>query len=100
MKTLFILSKKLWQAWLQILDRPAKEIPALKQLFYKSCEVCNCGDCKNGNYRLYSWFCPVLRKQICDVCCYYDIDDYDGESIRMKCKSLKCEYYVEHTNNG
>jgi hypothetical protein len=92
MNNLFILSKKQWERWLNILNRPAKEIPTLKRLFYKACEVCSCQDCKSGKYRNGSWLCPVLRKQICEVCCKYDVGDNSGESFRMKCTSLKCEY--------
>ena len=62
---------------------------------YKSCELCDCGDCKEGTYREGSWFCPVLQKQICDVCCYYDMDAIEYKDIRIKCKSIRCKHYKE-----
>ena len=69
------------------------EIPLNKM--YKSCEVCNCGDCRTGNYRDGSWFCPALQKQICDICCWYDSKDVEGIDLSTKCKSLRCNYYKE-----
>jgi len=60
---------------------------------YKSCEVCDCEDCKKGTYRDESWFCPVLKKIICDVCCYYDSKDLKGIDLSIKCKSVRCQYY-------
>jgi hypothetical protein len=62
---------------------------------YKSCEVCNCVDCKKGTYRIGSWYCSVLKKQICDICCYYDKVDIKGQDLTLKCKSLKCKHYRE-----
>ena len=70
-------------------------IPLNKMKNYKPCEICECGDCRDGSYRNDSWFCPVLQKQICDVCCYYDMrDPYFGD-IAMKCKSMRCKHYKE-----
>jgi hypothetical protein len=58
---------------------------------YKPCEVCKCGDCKSGTYRIDSWICPLFNKQICDICCYYDTQPLN----KLKCQSLKCKYYKE-----
>ena len=60
---------------------------------YIACQVCDCDDCKFGTHRKGSWFCPVLKKQICDVCCYYDMDAIENCGIRKKCKKIKCKYY-------
>jgi len=60
---------------------------------YKSCEFCNCEDCKTGKYRQDSWFCPVLKIQICDICCCYDMDSIEYSNIRKACKKMKCENY-------
>ena len=60
---------------------------------YIPCGICNCDDCKKGTYREGSWFCPAWNKQICEVCCYYDMDSIEYKDIRDKCKSLKCNYY-------
>lgn len=61
---------------------------------YIPCEVCLCIDCREGSYRDGSWFCPVLRKQICEVCCYYDSKDPTWE-IEKKCQSIRCKHYKE-----
>lgn len=62
---------------------------------YNFCEVCDCDDCKKGTYRYGSWHCPVLNKQICDVCCYYDTDAIEYNNIRKQCKEINCEYLKE-----
>jgi hypothetical protein len=59
---------------------------------YIACEICDCGDCKTGTNRKGSWFCPVLKKQICDVCCFYDMDAMEYKQVRLKCKSLRCSH--------
>ena len=54
------------------------------------CELCDCYD--HDNY----WMCPVLKKQICDVCCLYDVDAGDvkfkGKQMRYWCKKEKCKH--------
>jgi hypothetical protein len=62
---------------------------------YKACEICNCEDCKIGTYRNGSWYCPALSKQICDICCYYDMDGIEYINIRELCKKLKCQHLKE-----
>ena len=59
---------------------------------YKPCEVCDCEDCKIGRYGRESWYCPILEKQICNICCVYDTD----ETMRNECKRLNCPYFVEY----
>ena len=59
---------------------------------YIPCEVCNCEDCKKGIHRSGSWFCPALKKQICEVCCYYDMDAIEYKNVRKLCKKLKCQH--------
>lgn len=56
---------------------------------YKSCKVCNCENCREGLYRIDSWYCPLYKKQICDICCFED-NQYIN---KLKCMSLKCKYY-------
>lgn len=56
---------------------------------YKPCEVCKCGDCEIGAYREGSWWCPFFKKQICSICCQYDM------TAREKCKSLRCEHLTK-----
>jgi hypothetical protein len=64
---------------------------------YKSCEICECEDCRKGTYRNDSWLCPIFNKQICDVCCYYDSKDVKGTDLSTRCKSLRCKHYKEVT---
>ena len=66
----------------------------MKKKKYKPCEVCECGDCRTGKYREEgSWMCPVLKKQICSVCCYFDMDSVENTETRKQCKKIKCEHY-------
>jgi len=55
---------------------------------YIPCEECDCEDCKTGKYRNGSWYCPLLKKQVCEVCCHYDIQ---GEE---DCSKIKCKHKV------
>lgn len=27
--------------------------------------------------KIESWYCPMLKGQICDICCYYDMEAFD-----------------------
>jgi hypothetical protein len=58
---------------------------------YIPCEVCKCEDCYKGTHRSGSWYCPVLEKQICDVCCHYDTKSELG----LDCLFILCEHYNE-----
>jgi hypothetical protein len=51
---------------------------------YKPCGVCTCEDCKDGTYRIGSWYCPYYKLQICDICC--DMQDHE------QCKKIKCKH--------
>ena len=59
---------------------------------YIPCEVCKCEDCKTGKHRNGSWYCPVLKQQICEVCCYYDMDSIGEKKTRILCKEIKCPH--------
>ena len=67
----------------------------MKKEKYKPCEVCTCEDCRDGHDGRRSWHCPVLKKQICDICCVYDADaadiKYKGKQMRVWCKKEKCK---------
>ena len=56
---------------------------------YKPCKVCPCGDCKDGTYRIGTWYCPIYKLQICDICCHYDMQDH------AQCKKIKCKHWIE-----
>jgi len=62
---------------------------------YKACQVCDCEDCTKGTNRDASWYCPVFKKQICDVCCIYDLQDAVYAEIRAKCRKAKCIHFKE-----
>jgi len=62
---------------------------------YKACEFCECGDCKDGSYRSGSWYCPALKKQICEICCYFDMEAIEYIKVRKLCKKLKCKHLKE-----
>lgn len=64
----------------------------MKNKKYIPCEVCYCDDCRTGLHRLGSWYCPVLKKQICEICCYYDMDAIGERQTRIHCKEIKCLY--------
>lgn len=55
---------------------------------YKTCKVCNCSDCKIGTFDRESWYCPILKKQTCDICCLDTILE-----LKLKCQSIKCIHY-------
>jgi len=62
---------------------------------YTACEVCDCDDCKKGTNRSSSWHCQAFNKQICDVCCTYDLQDAVYAEIRSKCRKVKCVHFKE-----
>jgi len=51
---------------------------------YKPCEECGCQDCKTEVWRNGSWHCPLLKKQVCGICCY-DIQA-EEDCTKTKCK--------------
>jgi hypothetical protein len=59
---------------------------------YIPCEVCKCGECQVGKYRSGSWYCPLLKRQICEVCCYYDTQ---SEMAGVVCENLHCQHFKD-----
>jgi hypothetical protein len=70
----------------------------MKNKKYKACAVCTCVDCRDGANGRKSWMCPVLKEQICDVCCHYDADacDIKFKDVQMRywCTKVKCRHLV------
>jgi len=62
---------------------------------YIPCQICKCKDCLKGTYRINSWFCPILKKQICDICCHFDMDAIEYKKIRKQCIKTNCKHYAE-----
>jgi hypothetical protein len=60
------------------------------------CWACTCPthDSPSGEV---TWFCPAANGRICDICCYYDMNDaYDGLRAWGDGPCLGCEHYDEH----
>lgn len=70
-----------------------------KDEFDKWCSRCRCQG-PDPLIRERHWFCPVLRDVICEICCHYDEDAYNGirgsvpEDEPNPCEQVKCKHYL------
>lgn len=59
------------------------------------CVLCPESCATDPHHGAEHWHCPMLDGQICNVCCYYDMDlDIRGRWPKI-CKNLNCNHYNE-----
>jgi len=103
--------KKRIQKLCRVLAKQDKQLDELAKIFLNKkrrektakkpyCECCTCTECKQGIHRDGHWYCPVFNCQICDVCCYYDMDGMPTtvkgctyNDVRKYCKKSGCPVY-------